>query len=437
MTSLRGLGAGLCLLLILTGCSEEDGGEIKDGGVYSPIIAGIDANNEPAIRGEVNQFTVLVTNVNGYPLTYHWSAAAGTLTDSTNATANWTAPDSIGIFPLTVSIETEDPAFFQSTTFQIFTDNQFVRWTNSPEVQFDPAPIPSGGALFAQITNNTTGAADIYSVTAPGFPVQLVTGFASLTSPTMRSDGQQISFAGEAVASDPAPSIWLIPAAGGTPSNATRVLAAVGSNNVKVANPRFARTANWLLFNSDSTSPGTPRPWFTDALLNLQPQRVIVNGAFLSGSAFWMPAWGPGTDANGVPDSIVCNSYRFFGNTNQQSRGLFKLPTTPEQNSAIQWLADSTATEVDWSPDGQYIVYVKRNLAGDRDLWIINTASMAPSSALRVTSGPADDSHPRFSNDGTTIYFVSNRVDNYGLNGIYNTERRGTNIWSVARFDLP
>jgi Tol biopolymer transport system component len=54
-----------------------------------------------------------------------------------------------------------------------------------------------------------------------------------------------------------------------------------------------------------------------------------------------------------------------------------------------------------------------------------------------VTSGPADDSHPRFSADGNSIVFVSNRADRYGLNGIYSTERRGYNIWSVQRFDRP
>ena len=449
MTTMRGLGAGLCLLLILTGCSKDPDGEVKDAGVYSPIIAGIDANNEPAVRGEVNQFTVLVTNVNNYPLTYHWSATAGILTDSTDATASWTALDpagniplAVGTYPLTVSIESRDDVsgtpFFHSTTFQIFTDNQFVRWTNSPEVQFDPAPIPSGGVLFAQITNNTTGAADVYSAPAPGVAVQLVTGFATLASPTMRSDEQQISFAGKGLATDVGPTIWLLPAAGGDPSNAVPA-ALPGSGPNRLANPRFARAGNWLLYNSDSTSPTIPRPWFRDAFnLAAQPQRVIVQGAFLLSSTFWMAGWGPDTDLNGLPDSIVCPGYRFFGNTNEQARGLFKFPTTPEQTTATQWLADSSAAEVDWSADGQYIIYAKQNPGvGDRDIWIINAGSAAPSSARRVTFGPADDSHPRFSADGTLIYFVSNRMDHYGLNGIFNTERRGTNIWSVARFDLP
>lgn len=450
MTSMRGLGAGVCLLLILTGCSSDPDGTIDDAGVYSPIIAGIAANNEPAVRGEVNEFTVLVTNVNNYPVTYHWSAGAGTLTDSIGATASWTALDpvgnplAVGTYPLTVSIESRDDVsgtpFFQSTTFQIFTDNQFVRWTTSPEVQFDPAPTPSpsGGVLFAQITNNTTGAADVYHAPAPGIAVQLVTGFATLTSPTMRADGQQIAFAGKRLSSAAGPSVWLLPAAGGDTSTAVPA-ALASSGQITLANPRFARAGNWLLYNSDSTSPLIPRPWFRDALnLAAPPQRVIAQGVSLVSTTFWMPAWGPDTDANGIPDSIVCPGYRFFGATNQQGRGLFKLPTAPEQTTAPQWLPDSSAAESDWSADGQHIVYAKRDkVTGDRDIWIINAGSMDPSSARRVTFGPADDSHPRFSPDGTLIYFVSNRADHYGLNGIFNTERRGTNIWSVARFDLP
>jgi Tol biopolymer transport system component len=56
---------------------------------------------------------------------------------------------------------------------------------------------------------------------------------------------------------------------------------------------------------------------------------------------------------------------------------------------------------------------------------------------VRVTSGPADDSQPRFSADGNSIFFISNRVDRYGVTGVYGTERRGTNVWSVAHFDRP
>jgi hypothetical protein len=440
----RGLWAGACLFLFLSGCSEDSGdNKVKEGGVYSPIITGVDADNEPAVRGAANTFTALVTNVNGYPLTYHWSAASGILTDSTGASATWMAPDSIGTYPVTVSIQAQDAAtgknFFQSTTFQIFVDNGFTRWTVSPEVQFDPDPMAAGGVIFAQVRDATTGAADVYSTTMPGLaPTQLTTGFATLTSPTMRADGQQIAVAGKGTSAEAGPSIWLLPGTGGDPSTAVpAALRSAGQPGLWA--PRFARAGTWLFYNSDSTRVGAPRPWFRDAFnLAAPPEPVIETGAFLLGSAFYQPAMSADVDVNGLPDSIVAPAYRFFGLSNQAPRGLFKFPTRPPQNVANQWLADSLATECDWSPDGQHIVYAKRNpVFGDRDIWIINAASTGPASAVRVTSGPADDFHPRFSPDGSSIFFVSNRADHYGLNGIFNTERRGTNIWSVARFDRP
>jgi len=433
MKWMRGLWAGACLLLVLSGCAKNPTGSIKDAGVYSPVITGFSADHEPAVRGAANTFTAVVTNVSGLPITYHWSAASGTLTDSTGATAVWYAPDTVGTYPLTVSIVSG--SYFKTTTFQVFVDNEYARWTRTAEVQFDPAPIQSGGVIFAQFRNIATGAADIYSLTAAGDPpLQLTQDFATTTSPSMQFDGLQIAFAGRRTTSDSV-SIWLLPGTGGDPSVA--VPAELGDINQVFANPRLARTGRWLVYNSDRNSRFNPKPWFLNSDVNTPPDSIMAPGVE-NLSSYWMPAWGPDVDGNGLPDSIVCQGIRFFGASNQLGRGLFKFATVPGQSSGVQWLPDSSATDVDWSADGGYIIYTKRNpIGGDRDLWIINAGSNDPSTAKRVTFGPADDSRPRFSTDGTTIFFVSNRADHYGLNGIYNTERRGTNIWTVTRFDRP
>jgi Tol biopolymer transport system component len=439
MKWMRGLWAGASLLLVLSGCSKDPTGRIEDAGIYSPLITGIAADKEPAVRGVSNEFTVLVTNVSGFPITYHWSAGAGTFSDSIGATAVWNAPDVVGTYPITVSIESNDDAghsFFKTTTFQVFVDNEYLRWTRSPEVQFDPAPTQTGGVVFAQFRNIVTGAADIYNLAgAGGSPVKLTQDFATMTSPSLRSDGLQIAFAGRRTTSDSV-SIWSLPGTGGDPSMAIPV-AWRTDQRPTLANPIFARTGRWLLYNADSITITNPKPWFRDGDLQTPEQRVLAQDVENIG-VFWMPAWGPDTDSNGLPDSIVCPGYYFFGAPAEMKNGLFKFGTTPEQTSAVPWLLEYDAKEVDWSRDGQYIIYTKRNsVTGDRDIWIINAASSDPSTAVRVTFGPADDSRPRFSPDGTAILFVSNRADYYGLNGIFNTERRGTNIWSVTRFDRP
>ena len=439
MKFFRGLWAGAVLLLAISGCSDDEDKTINDPGVYSPLITGIASSNEPAVRGEENQLTVLVTNVNNLPLTYHWSAGAGGLLDSTAATVRWVAPDEVGSYPVTVSITAQDggQSFFKQTTFQVRVDNEYVRWTHSDAVQFDPAPTAAGGVVFAQYSNVSTGQSAAYGVDAPGLSaVQLTTGFFTATSPTLRADGGQLAIAGKKLSSDPGPSIWLLPGTGGDAADAAPA-ALRGTFQTLLGTPRFARSGSWLLYNSDSTSIGNPRPWYRDAFnLAQAPFRLLASAGT---NAFYQPNWGPDSDANGLPDSVVCPSYRLFGTPSQIARGLFKLTSLANQTApSTNWLPDSSATEPDWSPDGAYIVYAKRDpITRDRDIWIIAASSNVPSTAIRVTHGPADDSHPRFSPDGSAIFFVSNRADRYGLNGIYNLERRGTNIWSVTRFDLP
>ena len=445
MKYLRGFGAGVCLALVLAGCDSGGDGTNDKPGVYSPLIVGISADHEPAIRGLTNQLTVLVTNVNNLPLTYHWSATHGALLDSTTATVNWQAPDSVGTFDVTASIEAQDGGshFFKTTTFHIFVDNEYERWTNSPEVQFDPAPVPAptGGVVFAQYSNIANGQADIWYIPGPGLAAeQRTTGFFTANSPTMKADGSILSFAARATDAD-SQHVWIAPGGGADPSTAGPVTVVTTSSKL-FANPRFSRTGGWLMYNSDSGqfTALVPRVFFRDVpnLGNPQaPERVTADQSFQS-RTFWMPNWGPDIDVDGLPDSIVTMSFRFFRGPSQVSNGFYKFATRPPATVALQWLPDSSASDPDWSPDGQYIVFADPNTkGGERDIWIIRSDTNQRSAAIRITSGPADDSHPRFSADGNTIYFVSTRANNYGLNGIFNTERRGYNIWSVTRFDRP
>src|SRR6185312_10339949 len=174
-------------------------------------------------------------------------------------------------------------------------------------------------------------------------------------------------------------SIWLLPGTGGDPSMAIQAIAWY-PDQLTLGSPRFSRTARWLLYNSDTTTVFNLKPWFlnVDLLYTSTPKnRVLASGVPNENiRTFLAPAWGPDTDGNGLPDSVVCPAYDFFGSPNREPLGLFKLPTTPEQSAAVQWLPDSTASEVDWSADGSHIIYTKRNaLGGDRDIWIINAGS--------------------------------------------------------------
>ena len=163
MKSFQGLVAAALLLAAFAGCSDKSI-EVKDKGSFSPIITGIRNNtSEPATRGIPNHLQVLVTNVNGYTLQYHWTATAGTFSDSTDGEAVWTPPDTVGTYDVTVAINTTDApaAYYKSTTFHVYVDNQYTRWTHSDAIQFDPAPSTNNSLVFVELRNNVTGEGDV------------------------------------------------------------------------------------------------------------------------------------------------------------------------------------------------------------------------------------------------------------------------------------
>lgn len=445
----RGLWAGACLLLALVGCGKKDE-SLGPGGVYSPILTGISSSIEPAGRGVPNQLTARVTNISALPLTYHWSVAAGTLTDSTNATATWTPPDIIGIYDVTVSIEAQDGGthYFRTMTVHMPVDNIYTRWTRSEAVEFDPASTSGGSLLYAEYHSSTSGPADIYRATAPlSAPSQLTSGFFSATSPTPRADEAQFGFAGKIQSTESSPSIYLLPMGGGDVAAAQLV---EGRNTLQtiLAFPRFGRTGDRIAYMTDSTSSdlsGTLNIHWRDAAnLIVQPTAIIDATVYaqseLTQFALTGASWGPDKDLDGDPDSIMVLSYGFYNTPSQTVNGIY-LFATPDSGKARTWdlwLSGAPIEDPDWSPDGTHVVFARKNAGtGDRDIWIINRASADLSGAVRVTSGPADDSQPRFSADGTQIFFVTNRVDKYGVGGLFQLERRGRNIWSVARFDVP
>ena len=441
MKLIRWLWVGAILLLAHQGCSK-DPDEVKGVGSYSPIITGIAVNNEPAQRGVPNQITVQVTNVNGLPLIVHWSGAAGTWTDSTGVDATWVPPDSIGTYDVTVSVEATDSAenkyYFKTQTYHVAVDNEFVRWTRSEGIQFDPAPIGQGGLLYAQIRNNLTGEGDIWRIGAPMTgPEQVVSDFWVTSSPSPRADQAEVIFAGRRTSTDSV-AIWLVNWAGGNPTDA-RLFADFRPDQTMLEHPRFAPEGMQALNVSDTTFTTFPRVWRRDASnFSLPPAQMISSSVFFL-STYYSPNWGPDVNDDGFPDSIIARGYYGSG-ISASARGLYKfgfttLDPAPEEVLA---LPDSSAEAPDWSQDGQYLVYARRNPgSAERDIWIIRSDTNDPANAVRVTRGPSDDSHPRFSPDGMTIYFVSDRADRYGLNGVFPTERRGTNLWAVRLFDRP
>lgn len=446
MKSFHGLMAGALVLVAFAGCSEEVK-TINDLGSYAPIITGLKNNTgAPSVRGIPNELQILITNVNQLALTIHWSASAGVLSDSTGPIAVWTPPDSVGTDTIVVSVEASDgtKTFFKTTTFPMYVDNLYERWTRDVAIQFDPAPTTSGGLVFAQLRNNLTGEGDAYRVTTPlGLTEKLTSNFFAVTSPTPRGDEQQVAFAGRRRTTD-STSIWLVPWAGGDTLSATKLTQANTNFQRFLGHPRFAWNGGFLLYATDSELVGFPKLWYRD-VLNSQapvPFMSVANSSPIVFNSYLPANWGSGGTNTSPPDSIVTPSLKFFNIVGQTARGTYKFQTllfgqTPPTTD-LAWVADTTIAEPDWSSNGTHIVFSRREPGKThRDIWILPTNATSFAEAKQITRGPADDSHPRFTKDGSTIFFVSNRQDNYGLNGIFATERRGTNLWSVRRYDIP
>ena len=447
MKSFHGLLAGALVLVAIAGCSKEDK-KVNNAGSYSPIITGLkNLTGEPAIRGIPNDLQVLITNVNNLELTIHWSASAGVLSDSTGLTAVWTPPDAVGTDTIVVSLTANDgtQSFFKTTTFPVYVDNLYERWTRDIAIQYDVAPTTNGGLVFAQFRNNVTGEGDVYRVTTPlGATEKLTTDFWSVTSPTPRGDEQMVAFAGRRRTND-STSIWLMPWSGADTLTATKLTQANQlGRQTHLSNPRFSWNGPFLMYATDDSIVPLPKLVYRDVSVDVPVIRIASSNPGSSITTYsYLPAnWGPGGTNSTPPDSVVTPSIELFGFVGQTRRGLVKFRTTlfGEMPNDVEqtWMADTTMLEPDWSFDGSHIVFSRRDPAkADRDIWIIATNATSFDEARQVTRGPADDSHPRFARDGDTIFFVSNRQDRYGLNGIFATERRGTNLWSVRRYDIP
>lgn len=87
---------------------------------------------------------------------------------------------------------------------------------------------------------------------------------------------------------------------------------------------------------------------------------------------------------------------------------LAQAPLTAADLNALKRISDPQV-----SPDGRHTAFVLRetDVAANRgrtDLWIIDLTAKSPV-ARRLTQNPANDSNPRWSADGRTIYFLSTR----------------------------
>lgn len=88
------------LALLLVSCSEDPGPEAN----LPPTIREIVARPPAVVLEGQTQLTALASDANGDVLAYCWEAASGTLSDPRADDTFWTAPDSAGVFTVTLTV---------------------------------------------------------------------------------------------------------------------------------------------------------------------------------------------------------------------------------------------------------------------------------------------------------------------------------------------
>jgi TolB protein len=83
--------------------------------------------------------------------------------------------------------------------------------------------------------------------------------------------------------------------------------------------------------------------------------------------------------------------------------------------------------EPDVSPDGKWIVFASTRHSEYSDIYLQRTDGLA---VTQLTTDPSDESFPRFSRDGKSIAFASNRSGNWD---IYVMDIEGKNVQQVTR----
>lgn len=95
-----------------------------------------------------------------------------------------------------------------------------------------------------------------------------------------------------------------------------------------------------------------------------------------------------------------------------------------------------------WSPDGQWIVFQREDLEGNRDLYIIDKDGLNEKNLTNTDD--FGEQHPRFSSDGQFVVFDSNRdeedptaeVQNYEIYSIDLEEEKVTRLTDKAGWDM-
>jgi tricorn protease len=346
------------------------------------------------------------------------------------------------------------PKYRGSASGDIYTipaeGGKTARWTSSDEWESWPLFGENGKALYYVAYRN--GASNLWRQARPDAKPEQVSHYSGgdIRFPSISRDGSRIAYEYNF-------EIWTEP---------LRAARTVGQGGTQLVSAQAQRPADPILARiyapSDALSNFKQRVNLTAGAtgLSLSPDgktlAFVARGEVWTvsstggdavrmtktGSAEYAPVWSSDsarlaytTDRNGNLDVYVLDvktkvekqvtadtaddsSLKFsedgrflsFVRTGGTEPGLYVLPLSKEgegkEKDAERVGPGAGINSYDWSPDGRWLVYSKRDATGSTDLWIVPSVGGTP---VNVTRYPGSNTNPQWSRDGRNIVFTSSR----------------------------
>ena len=239
---------------------------------------------------------------------------------------------------------------------------------------------------------------------AGGWPITLTSAQGTKSGLSWSPDGKRLAFASQG-------SIWTVSVDGGAPQRLTD--APAGSGDPRQAtdrDPQWSPDGHWILFTSGRRGINSLLVVSADGGIT----SVLTGPSEEAAEGRWSP--------DGKRMVFVGRSNAFFSGRLEVARfdprsGTIDGDATVLYTSPVDRGGGWSLRGADWSPDGRSLVTVLQNAGSDHLYLLSATGSGEPK---QLTKGEGEDSDPRFSPDGKSIAFTSNR----GL-------PESTNLWMV------
>jgi Tol biopolymer transport system component/DNA-binding winged helix-turn-helix (wHTH) protein len=115
------------------------------------------------------------------------------------------------------------------------------------------------------------------------------------------------------------------------------------------------------------------------------------------------------THADWSPDVAPAGDRIAFASKRSGSSEIWASDANGERLVALTRFGGPYVTDPRWSPDGARVAFDARP-GGNADIFVVTLAAGEP---VRLTEPPAEDVAPNWSRDGRSIYFASNRTDEW------------------------